>query len=123
MRDIIVLNTLGWEKLIQENSPLHEIDRLVTRFKIPLESAGCTEEIHKEFQDMIEYAGNFIPLSTMDYSSVWWRLFHSPSKTDWVNALTLAELLFSIPASSGKVERVSSTCNVIKIENRSLLSN
>ena len=72
MRDIIVvLNTLGWERLIQENSPLHEIDRLVTRFKIPLESAGCTtEEIHKEFQDMIEYVGNFIPLSTMDYSSV-----------------------------------------------------
>ena len=51
MRDIIViLNTLGWEKLIQEHSPLHEIDRLVTRFKIPLESAGCTtEDIHKEF--------------------------------------------------------------------------
>ena len=65
---------------------------------------------------MLEYAGNFIPLSTMDYSSVWWRLFHSPSKTDCVNALTLAELLFSIPASNGKVERVLSTCNVIKID-------
>ena len=108
MRDIIViLNTLGWEKLIQEKSPLLEIDRLVIRFKIPLESAGCTiEEVHREFQEMIEYASSFIPLSTMDYSSVWWRLFHSPSKVDWANALTLAELLFSIPASNGKVERV-----------------
>jgi len=43
MRDIrVILNTLGWEKLIQEKSPLLEIDRLVIRFKIPLESAGCT---------------------------------------------------------------------------------
>ena len=54
----------------------------------------------------------------MDYSSVWWRLFHSPSKSDWLNALTLAELLFSLPAS----KRIFfSTSNVIK--NRSLLSN
>ena len=38
MRDIIVvLNTLGWEKLLKENNPLDEILRLVTRFKVPLE--------------------------------------------------------------------------------------
>ena len=36
--------------------------------------------------------------------------------------LYLAELLFNIPASNGKVERVFSTCNIIKVENRSLLS-
>ena len=101
-----------------------EIDRLVIRFKVPLKSAGCTiEEVHREFKEMIEYASSFIPLSTMDYSSVWWKLFHSPRKVDWANALTLAELLFNIPASNGKVERVFSTRNIIKVENRSLLSN
>ena len=100
MRDIIVvLSTQGWEKLLKENNPLHEVDRLVTRFKIPLEGAGSkTEEVRKEFGEMMEYAVTFISLSTMDYSSVWWRLFHSPSKS----ALTLAELLFSLPASNGK---------------------
>ena len=125
MRDIIVvLSTQGWEKLLKENNPLHKVDRLVTRFKIPLEGAGSkTEEVRKEFGEMMEYAVTFISLSTMDYSSVWWRLFHSPSKSDWLNALTLAELLFSLPASNRKVERIFSTSNVIKVENRSLLSN
>jgi len=121
---IVVLSTMGWEKLIQENNPLHKIDRLVTRFKIPLESTGCTtDNIHSEFVEMIDYAVNFISLSTMDYRSVLWRLFNSPSKVDWVNTLTLVELLFSIPASNGKVERIFSICNAIKVENRTLLSN
>ena len=108
MRDIIlVLSTQGWEKLVRENHTLEEINRLVTRFKIPLQGSGAViEEIDKEFGEMIEYAVNFISLSTLDYSSVWWKLFHCPSKCDWVNALTLVELLFSLPASNGKVERV-----------------
>jgi len=47
MRDIIVaLSTMGWEKLIQENKPLQEIDRLVTRFKIPLESYANTTMVN-----------------------------------------------------------------------------
>ena len=74
MRDIIlVLSTMGWEKLIQENNPLQEIRRQASnKFKIPLEGTGCTtENIHNEFTEMMDYAINFIPLSTMDHSSVW----------------------------------------------------
>ena len=63
-----------------------------------------------------------ISLSTMDYSDVWWRLFHSPSKCDWVIALTLAECLFSLRTSDGKGERSFSASNAIKVENKSLLS-
>ena len=44
-------------KLLNENNPLHEVDRLVTRFKIPLEGARSkTEEIQREFEEMMEYA-------------------------------------------------------------------
>ena len=54
----------------------------------------------------MQYAINFISVSTLDCSSVWWRLFHCPSKTEWANALMLVELLFSLPVSNGKVERI-----------------
>ena len=125
MRDILlILNTQGWEKLIKEKYHLEELLQLISRFKIPLDGAGAdTEEIYKEFEEIMEYAVNFISLSTLDYSSVWWRLFHCPSRSEWSNALILIELLFSLPASNGKVERVFSTSNVIKVEKRSLLSN
>lgn len=40
-----------------------------------------------------------------------------------MNILVLAELLFSLPTSNGKLERVFSQLNVIKTEKRTLLSN
>ena len=44
------------------------------------------------------------------------RLFNSPSSSEWTNALTLAELLFSLPASNGKLEHVFSTLCVVKVD-------
>jgi len=48
MREIIVvLNTQGWEKLLEENNPLDEVLRLVVRFKVPLQGAeAVTNDIH-----------------------------------------------------------------------------
>ena len=71
---------------------------------------------------MMDYAVRFISLSTLEYRSVWWRLFNAPSKSDWQNALVLVELLFSLPASYGTVERVFSMSKVIKTDKRSILS-
>ena len=59
----------------------------------------------------------------MDYRSVWWRLFYAVNSSEWSNALILIQLLFSLPASNGKLERVFSTAKVIKSEKRSTLSN
>lgn len=71
---------------------------------------------------MIAYAAQFMSLSTMDYRSVWWRLFHAPTCAEWSNALNLARLLFSLPVSNGKLERVFSQLNLIKTSRRSTLS-
>ena len=54
----------------------------------------------------MDYAAHFISLSTLEYRSVWWQLLNAPSKSDWQNALLLIELLFSLPASSGILEKV-----------------
>lgn len=66
------------------------------------------EEIHAEFDAILQYACPYISLSTLSYQSVWWRLFHVPVATEWANALTLVELLFSLPVSNGTLERVFS---------------
>ena len=93
-------------------------------FLIPLRKANiCTEEIHSEFESALQYACQFISLSTMDYRAVWWCLFHAPVASEWSNALALVELLFSLPASNGVVERVFSQVNVIKTKKRCSLSN
>ena len=103
--------------------PLDAIDRLVERFRFPLEGAAAeVSEIRGEFETMVEYATQFISLSTMEYQSVWWRLFHAPNSSEWSNVLCLASLLFSLPVSNGKLERAFSQVN-LKNSKRTSLGN
>ena len=138
IRDIIfMLGTQGWQKLLddeqvtepplddlgdsQEN-PMDAIDRLVEHFKTPLEGANTElDEIRREFEAIVSYAGQFISLSTLDYQSVWWRLFHAPNSSEWSNVLKLATLLLSLPVSNGKLEQTFSQLNIIKDKKRSSL--
>ena len=107
-------------KVVDEEEDLGEIDRLTEHFRLPLEKAGMIiNEIHAEFECLLQYATSYIALSTLDYTAVWWRLFHSPDSASWVNVLNLIELLFSLPVSNGVVERVFSQMNVIKAKKRS----
>ena len=91
-----MLSSHGWEKAVEEEDNLAAIDRFVERFATPLLGAGAdTNVIKEEFANMIEYAVQFIAISTLDYHSVWWRLFHAPNSAEWSNALILAELYSS----------------------------
>lgn len=137
VRDIIfLLASQGWQKVLDEEEdsepehgndkpdPMEAIVRLGERFKSPLEAAGADlDELPKEFREMLMYATQFISLSSMDYQAVWWRLFHAPSASEWSNILLLAELIFSLPFSNGKLERIFSTLKVIKVDKRASLSN
>ena len=125
IRDIIsVLATQGWEKILEDEAPLNCVDRLVERFATPLLGAQAdVSQIREEFTSLMQYAVQFISLATMDYRAVWWRIFHAPTAYEWSNALILIQLLFSLPTSNGKLERVFSQMNVIKTNKRSLLSN
>ena len=137
IRDIIfILATNGWQKPIEEAKSVVEIDfeetvenensiesecividRLIEKFRIPLEGANAdTAEILPEFKMMVAYASQFISLSTLDYKSVWWQLFNAPNSSEWSNALILIKLLFSLPVSNGTVERIFSNLNVIKTD-------
>ena len=99
------MSTHGWEKALEEDNDMAAIDRLVERFAVPLQGALVnTEEVGREFKEMITYATQYIALAVLDYKSVWWRLFHALNCSEWANVLVLAELLFSLPASNGKLE-------------------
>lgn len=125
MRDIIfMLSSHGWEKSIQEEDNFAAIDRLVIRFTLPLQAAQAdTTVIKAEFGNMIEYAVQYIATTSLDYRSVWWRLFHASCSAEWSNVLILAKLLLSLPASNGKLERTFSLLNVIKDKKRTCLTN
>ncbi len=124
MRDIIfLLSSHGWEKLVEEGD-MTAINRLVDRFSAPLQAAQAdTDAIKMEFSDMIAYAVQYIALSSLDYHSVWWQLFHAPNSAEWANVLILAELLFSLPASNGKLERTFSILGTVKVDKLSRLTN
>ena len=78
--------------------PWSSITRTSTRFKIPLENAGIdVDAILSEFKEMVEYAIQFLSLSTMDYQTVWWRLFNCPCSGEWSRFNSFAILIPSIP--------------------------
>ena len=111
----------GWQKIVGENQPLIAVNRIVKHFSVPLVSAGVdVDEILCEFQGISTL---YISLSTSDYRAVWWRLFYAPCASEWTNVLALAELLFSLPASNGIVERVFSWLKIIKSDKRTSLAN
>ena len=136
IRDMVVfLATQGWQKILDDQDAENETDpvateaetpiqRLGRRFKIPLEAAGVdTEKLQEEFTEVLVYATQFISLSTMGYQAVWWRLFHAPEAGSWSNILGIARLVFTLPVSNGKLERIFSTLKIIKVDRRSTLGN
>lgn len=125
---ILILETQGWQKIVDENESqptgIEAVVNVGVKFKTPLESAGVSiEELRTEFMDVLEHATQFISLSTLNYQEVWWKIFHSPYASEWSNILTLVQLLLSLPASNGKLERIFSTMKLIKSDKRCSLTN
>uniref|UniRef100_A0A1X7VHZ3 Uncharacterized protein n=1 Tax=Amphimedon queenslandica TaxID=400682 RepID=A0A1X7VHZ3_AMPQE len=56
----------------------------------------------------------------MDYRCVGRRLYYSPNTTEWSNVLQLAHLLFTLPVSNWKLQRIFSTLKLIKVDRSSL---
>ena len=75
---------------MEEDLPLEGVNRLVTRFTIPLEGAQANcSKIKKEMQSFLQYVVQFISLTTLDYHAVWWRIFNSPSFSEWSKVIII----------------------------------
>ncbi|KAJ7373230.1 hypothetical protein OS493_012818 [Desmophyllum pertusum] len=59
--------------------------------------------------------------SRTPYLRVWRRIFHSSQKDEWSMVLLLVELLFSIPISNAKVERLFLLMNRVKTDSQATL--
>jgi len=73
-----------------------------------------------EFKEMVEYTIQFFLINYRLPSSL---VAYCTCSNEWKNCLSLAEPLFSLPASNGKLERIFSQLKVMKTEKRSILNN
>jgi hypothetical protein len=103
-----------------------EISRLFEHFQGVLGNAGieclCTELV-AEWHDLFTYSINYLQPNKHNYRKTWRFLFQSSyALTKWKNILTLVELLFSIPVSNAKLERMFSNMQRTKTDLRCSLS-
>ena len=52
---------------------------------------------------------------------MWWKIFNSVGAKKWTNVLAVVELLFSLPVSNGRLERVLSQLKIVKSNRRTSL--
>jgi hypothetical protein len=120
---LLFLDTQSW----QESETTSNDDRmadiksgllsLTEAFRAPLEAKGVDlSSIVDEIEDIVGYSRSYMYLSigSDDYKKIWYQLSTSPNAVKWPNVLTVCELLFSLPFSTAKVERIFSTLKIIK---------
>lgn len=124
-----VLNCEGWEKRTEdgeENLSFADdgITELYNHFKEPLSKAGLNGtvgDLLEQWHDLVTYTKRYLDPSRTPYLRVWRRIFDSSRRDQWSMVLTLVELLFSIPISNAKVERLFSLMNRVKTDRRATL--
>lgn len=125
----IILNTEGWERSSEDGEEdLGFADdclvELYEHFKVPLSNAGMDGSVHdllEQWHCLLAYTKRYLNPSRTPYLRVWKRIFDSDRRNDWHMVLLLVELLFSIPISNAKVERLFSLMNRVKIDSRAAL--
>lgn len=131
MRSILLfLDTQSWqdsEGSLNDDDCLSEVKAALVSitdvFRAPLEAKGVDlTSILDEIEDIVDYARTYLRIGCDSYKKVWYQLYLSPDAVKWPNILLVSELLFSLPFSTAKVERLFSTLKIIKNERRTNLS-
>ena len=125
-----LLNMEGWLRTNEER----EIDLefgdegltyLYKHFSIPLMNAGVkasVPDLLNQWHDLLQYAHEYLCVTSVPYRVCWRRIFISPRCSTWSDILILIELLFTIPISNAKLERMFSKLNQVKTLQRGSLS-
>jgi hypothetical protein len=109
------------DQVLQE--VLSTVDILVERFRAPLQAKGADIfALREETLAILQYARQHLPIVSKPYRKIWYYLHTCPNAGQWKNALLLCELLFSLPFSNAKVERIFSTLKIVKSNRRTTLS-
>ena len=122
---VTILNCQGWNSR-DEDFADKGIEALYTRFIEPPSNAGVTSllpDIISQWHTMVAYAVQFLNVSENPYRVTWRKLFTTPRKAEWEEILTLIRLLFTIPISNAKLERLFPKLKRIKTNLRCSLGN
>ena len=119
---LTVLSINGWQRSENPSFGYAALDHLCKWFCVPLEKADVDRSvIQEEWDDIFDYAKQYLDLIRDSYKVLWWKLFNSFDSKRWSNLLILVELLFCIPMANGRVERVFSHLKFIKSNQRTCL--
>ena len=93
------------------------MENITSAFRVPLEAKGVNlSSLHDEIEEVVDHARRYLSIDKVCYQKVWYKLHTSPDSSKWPNILLICQLLFSLPFSSGRVERIFSTLKVIKTD-------
>ena len=125
---LILLDTKNWTSRHSSDSKEDDesldeikssIGTIVEYFRAPLEAKNvelCC--ILDEIEDAVLYSRRYLNIEKDKYKNVWYRLHTAPDTAQWPNLLQICQLLFSLPFSTAKVERIFSVLKAIKTEKR-----
>ena len=117
-----ILAPNGWEKTKDASFAYEALDSIASRFRVPLEKSNVDcSLLQEEWDDMVDYAKRYLNLVQEEHQVLWWKLFNAVDAVKWKNILAVVELLFCLPMSNGRVERLFSLLKIIKTEKRACL--
>ncbi|XP_065667866.1 zinc finger protein 862-like [Hydra vulgaris] len=126
MYGMLILNTGSWFQNNTNNSFADDnIEKLYDFYNMPLRNAGFTGSVNNmldAWHNLVDYTVKYLAPDKTEYRKVWYQIFSSSMKKDWSPVLLLVELLFVLPVSNGKVERLFSLMNRIKTDTRNRLT-
>jgi hypothetical protein len=133
LRSILVfLDTCSWatrssngtrEETEDDMAGIREaVEHIITVFREPLEAKGaCLSSLDDELEEAVHFCRTYLDSQLEDYRKVWFKLHSTHDSRKWPTVLLISELLFSLPFTNSKVERMFSSLKVIKTDRRSSL--
>ena len=98
------------------------VEHIVTIFRDPLEDKGaCLSPLDDELEEAVQFCRRYLDSQLEDYKKVWYKLHSTHDSQKRPTVLLLSELLFSLPFTTSKVERMFSSLKVIKTDRRTSL--
>nr|XP_047135399.1 E3 SUMO-protein ligase KIAA1586-like [Hydra vulgaris] len=83
--------------------------------------AGTVNGVLDAWHSLVNYTVKYLAPHNTGYRKLWHQIFSSSMKNEWVPVLLIVELLFTLPVSNAKVERLFSLMNRVKTDTRNSL--
>ena len=90
-------------------------------FETPLKNSGFdgkVADVLQQWHDLVCYTTKFLNPQKTYYRVVWHSIFESSQRSHWKLILLIVKLLFTLPVSNAKVERLFSLMNRVKRDTR-----